>query len=282
MNEEQIAARAACLVAERHRERAGKQFGRWEGLLLALVAIVIAGFFLYPLPLPQKLLLAIGGVCGLRPAHSYFADGIQLPLEARMTGIYGGFALTLGWLLAAKRLGVVRLAGGTTVVLLGGMFLSMVLDGVNSTLAEVGLPHPYISTNITRITTGLLAGVAIAAVLAWLIAALGRPRVTWGSQCLLSSPSALLWPLALATLFGVVVSSEQSWIYYPVVALSVGGLILALSGSLLLPLLLISGLCGQLTAPRQLLAPAAGAMLITFAILAGTAALRWNFGGLFV
>ena len=165
MNEEQIVARAQQLVtARRERRSAPPGISRWA---LALLGLILLAFLLFPAPLPQKLFWAMGGVCGLRPAHSYFAGSVQLPLEARMTGIYGGVSITLGWLLATRRLGATRLGSRAVLALLALMFLSMVADGVNSTFTDIGLAHPYTSTNITRIVTGLLSGVSIAAVLAW-------------------------------------------------------------------------------------------------------------------
>lgn len=105
-----------------------------------------------------------------------------------MTGIYGGVSITLGCLLAQRRLGATRLGSRGVIVLLALMFLTMVADGVNSTVTDLGLAHPYTSTNETRIITGLLSGVSIAAVLAWVVAAVARPqcRRRRSSRCLVS------------------------------------------------------------------------------------------------
>ena len=81
---DQIIARAQGEVASRRaagRER--RWGGRWPWLLSTLVLAVLVAFLAAPQPLPRKLLLAMGGVCGLRPAHSYFAGGIQLTIESR-------------------------------------------------------------------------------------------------------------------------------------------------------------------------------------------------------
>ena len=95
MNEDQIIARAQRDVAARRLAAVEHRWGGpWRLLLPALVLAVLVAFLVAPAPLPRKLLLAMGGVCGLRPTHSYFVGGVQLPLEARMTGIYGGFLLT--------------------------------------------------------------------------------------------------------------------------------------------------------------------------------------------
>lgn len=71
MNEEQIVARAQQVVAARREQRvAPPGGGLWPRLLLGLIAAFLIAFVLYPAPMPQKLLAAMGGVCGLRPSHS--------------------------------------------------------------------------------------------------------------------------------------------------------------------------------------------------------------------
>lgn len=279
MQEDQIIARAQQIVAARKEERrAPLGGGTWVNILLGLVLTVLLAFLIYPAPMPQKLLAAMGGVCGLRPAHSYFAGSIQLPLEARMTGIYGGVSITLGWLLLCRRLGATRAGTRTVLALLAVMFLSMVADGVNSTVTDLGLSHPYPSTNMTRIITGLLSGVSIATVLAWVVATVARPPAK-PPTTLFAHPRELLIPLGLCGLFGLLVVSQQPWGYYPIAVLSVGGIVVALAGALLLPMLLIGGWSDRITTPRQILAPGALALLLAFAVLASLAALRWSMVG---
>lgn len=279
MNEDEIVARAQQIVVARREPRI-TPFGidRWAAVLLVLVAGVLLTFLLYPAPLPEKLLVAMGGVCGLRPSHSYFAGNLQLPLESRMTGIYSGLSITFGWQLLTRRLGATRLGGPAVMSLLALMFLSMVADGMNSTATDLGLTHPYTSTNISRMITGLLSGVSMATILAWLVAAVGRPPEQ-PPTLLFATPRDLLAPLSLCGLFGLLVVSQQPWGYYPIALLSVGGIVLALTSTMLLLVLLFGGWSHRVTAPRQLLAPGAMALLFALAILAGTAALRWSVVG---
>jgi uncharacterized membrane protein len=152
----------------------------------------------------EKLLLAMGGVCGLRPAHSYFAGTTQLPLEARMIGIYGSVSLTFGWLLWKRRLGATRLGTWQTISILGVLFLTMVIDGVNSTLATMGLDAWYTSTNLTRISTGLVSGIGFGAMLIWLLGLATRRPGTLPTNVVHSSME-LLPLLGLNALFGFVV-----------------------------------------------------------------------------
>lgn len=84
---ETIIARAqARIAARRANELAPRNDKPWRWLLPVVVVGVLTAFLFAPGPLPQTVLLAMGGVCGLRPTHSYFAAGVQLPLEARMNG----------------------------------------------------------------------------------------------------------------------------------------------------------------------------------------------------
>ena len=130
---DQILARARGEVASRRAAGVDRRWGgRWAWLLPALVLAVLVAFLAAPQPLPRKLLLAMGGVCGLRPAHSYFAGGIQLPIESRMVGIYGGFLITLTMLLALGRFRAKRLGSRPTIMLLVAFFASMAIDGVRS------------------------------------------------------------------------------------------------------------------------------------------------------
>jgi uncharacterized membrane protein len=75
------------------------------------------------------------GVSAQRPSHSVFVGGEQLPLEARMGGIFLGFlcALLLLWVLGRLRAsqppsGALGLACWALVALTG-------LDGLNAFLA---------------------------------------------------------------------------------------------------------------------------------------------------
>ncbi|MDZ4178446.1 MAG: DUF2085 domain-containing protein [Coriobacteriia bacterium] len=98
------------------------------------------------------------GLCHQLPERSIFAAGIQLPVCARDTGIYMGFAIALGmlWLLGGRRRPTGMPPWPTTLALTFFVLL-MVLDGVTS---YAGLRN---TTNELRMLTGLATGFAIAA-----------------------------------------------------------------------------------------------------------------------
>jgi uncharacterized membrane protein len=277
VNEDQIIARARQEVAARRMQVAEQRWGgRWRWLLPALVLTAIVAFSVAPAPLPRKLLLAMGGVCALRPGHSFFAGGVQLPLESRMTGIYGGFMLTLIVLLAFRRLGARRLGSKLLIGILVLFFTSMALDGINSTLTELGLPHLYTPTNVLRLLTGLLSGVAIAPFLVWLLGIVAAPRTEAPPRAVVRSFWELISPLALNAGFAALVVDGRAVFYYPVALISVLGVVGVLAIVALLVILAIGGLDGRVTHLRQVVAPGALALLIAFAVLGATAARRWT------
>ena len=277
---EQIIARARQEMAARQQVELGRHWGdRWQVLLPGLVLAVLLAFLAAPLPVPRKLLLAMGGVCGLRLAHSYFAGDIQLPLESRMVGIYGGFTLMLIVLLLLRRFGARRLGSRLTIALLASFFASMVVDGINSTLTELGVPHRYQSTNVTRLVTGLLSGIALAPFLIWLLGVVATPPEQDRSRVMLGSPWELLLPLSVSAGFAALVVREQALLYYPIALASVGGVVLSSAMAALLIVLHISGMSGRVARVRQLVAPGALALLLAVAVLAVAATVRWSLTG---
>jgi uncharacterized membrane protein len=278
---EQIVARAQQEVTTRRAAERERQWrGPWRWLLPGLVLTVFLAFLAAPLPLPRKLLVAMGGVCGLRPAHSYFAGEVQLPMEARMVGIYAGFSLTLIVLLVFRRLGARALGNRPTLALLALFFASMAFDGINSTLTELRMPHLYESTNVTRLVTGLLSGIAIAPFLVWLLGVMATPRTSGPMRAVVRSPWELLLSITVCASFGALVMSEQAAFYYPIALLSVGGVVVVLTIVALLIVLRMSGLDGRVTRVRQLGTPGALALLVAFTVLGATAAIRWSAAGI--
>lgn len=276
MQENYILARAQQEVAARRVAEIEQRWGGWKRwALLGGVLILLGGFVAAPGTLPQKLLWSMGGVCNLRPSHSYFAGDVQLPLEARMIGIYGGFMITVLLLLGFGRWEARRLGSPLTIGLLAVMFGSMAFDGVNSTLMEVKLPYLYTTTNSIRLVTGLLSGIAMAPFMVWVANLVLLPRMPRDARTVVRGPWELLVLIAVNAVFGALIMSGLSWLYYPLALLGVGGIIVSLAGVLLLPIVTLSNVAGRITHSRQLVAPASLALILTFAALAGLAALRW-------
>lgn len=102
---------------------------------------------------------AIGyGLCHQLPERSFFGGGYQLPVCARDTGIYFGFALGLLALsLLARRSRPQELPRWPVLIIIGVFIAAMGTDGVTS---YAGLRE---STNDLRLITGLGTGWGLAA-----------------------------------------------------------------------------------------------------------------------
>src|SRR5574341_1780943 len=97
----------------------------WPGVL----AVILASFVLAPWPLLDKL-RAIGyGICPQRVSHSYFLAGRQLPVEARETGMFAGFLLTVLVLAGLGRFRARELRSWPLLVALVLFGFSMAFDG---------------------------------------------------------------------------------------------------------------------------------------------------------
>lgn len=287
MDPHDILARAQQDIAARRttteRQRVAVLAQRWSGwpmwLFPALVGTIILGFLRAPSALPAKLLLSMGGLCGLRPTHSYMAGGVQLPLESRMLGMYAGFLITLVALLAMGRLGARRLGSPWMLVVIGLFFASMIGDGVNSTLMEFKYPHLYLygSTNLHRLVTGLLWGIATASVVVWLMGPL--LPLPLAQAATVHSPWTLLGVVGLNGLFALLVVQEWATFYYPIALLGVVGAVVAMASIPFLILLRTRRIALPLPHPRVVIGPAALAILLGMAVVVGTATLRWTSGG---
>ncbi len=205
------------LVAQRPHSPEG-EIVPWRVLLAVTVATGV--FLLLPGDLRHKAHLVLQGVCAQRPSHSFLFAGQPLPVDARMTGIYLGAASALLWFLLvcrARRPG--RFTRGAWMVLALCIGV-MALDGLNSLATDLAISTPYASTNQTRLATGLLAGVAIGALLSHLvtISLTHRPRGGWPA----APTRSLAPPLVLGTALCALAASGL-----PALALPFTGLILA-------------------------------------------------------
>ncbi len=196
-----------------------------------------------------------------------------------MVGIYGGFLVTFALLLATRRVGARQLGTRRAWSMLAIMFATMVFDGVNSTLMEFGKPHLYTTTNASRLAAGLLSGIAIAPVLLWLLNGVLLPREAVARRAIINSSRYLGLLIAANVAFAAVVVWGQSWLYYPLAVINIGGIVIMLASVALLIVAMASEIDGRVVRLRQLIAPGALALLLAFAVLVGTAALRWSMTG---
>lgn len=201
----------------------------WLLIALGVAYIVaLAGLVFFPgASLMDRLRALDGGVCAQLPSHSYFPDNDQLPLCARCTGMYLGFACTFLVLWARGRLRSAQLPGKWAAIILGLAVLFLAEDGFNSLFNDLGLPHLYQPLNWLRLATGLGTGAAMAAFILPIANTLiwrhedERPSFASLRQLALLAPVLLL---AFAA-----VNSQPSILLYPIAVLSSAGLVVALS-----------------------------------------------------
>jgi len=111
----------------------------------------------------MSLLWAIAfGICPQRSSHSLFLGGQQMPIEARMAGMFGGFVIGAAYFAAMGRGRAWRTPSTRMAIILVGFVALMGIDGVNAFLYDVRLPHLYAPNLYLRLGTGLLTGLTFA------------------------------------------------------------------------------------------------------------------------
>src|SRR4051812_39235442 len=91
-------------------------------ILAGTIWLVLLGLLLlWPGDLLSKITWLSSGVCPQRSGHSYFFDGRQMPLEARMVGIFGGYFVSLIGLWLVGRGRALQLPRRSLTIVLGGL-----------------------------------------------------------------------------------------------------------------------------------------------------------------
>ena len=243
-------------------------------LALAFLGALAALAWLPGATLIERLRALDAGICAQNPGHSFFPAGQQLPLCARNTGIYGGFAATFLTLLGTGRMRASSFPSRTVALILGLAVLLMAVDGFNSLFLDLGLPHPYQPHNLLRLATGLGTGVAMCAFIVPVANALIWKREDERSS--FGSPRALALMVPVLLLVFLAVGSQVALLLYPIALLSTGGLVMALSLVNLAFLLGVSGKVGRISTWRQLVPVFALALALALAELVALSLLKMS------
>jgi uncharacterized membrane protein len=223
------------------------------------------GFFLSPWPLEAKTHAALHGLCAQIPSHTFVMGDSPLPFDARMTGIYGGFLICFVWL--AIRTNGFRFAAipPLRVIALLITFVGLMgVDGTNSLLLDLRLPHLYTPDNLFRIITGSLSGVSLATVVGYLLAVTLWKNADYGRPVISSVRDGLMLVLLTVPFIGMVLSGA-SWLYEPVaIALLISAVIVVASLTFVLLLLVTKRDCRYTT-----FAQTDGAMAVALVIGVG-------------
>lgn len=143
---------------------------------------------------------AMGWFCHQLPERSLMVEGMQLPLCARCTGLYGGFALGLLCQVGAGHAGVQFASRVRAIAVLA--LAVLVLQGAGERWAGMN------STNPTRLLLGLAGGTALSVLLVPYSKA-GRelPDPAMGTISWQTFVWLFVWLALVLCLFG----SQNSW-----------------------------------------------------------------------
>jgi uncharacterized membrane protein len=166
------------------------------------------------------------GINAQRPEHSLFIAGTQLPLEARIGGIFSGLVVALVYVAAIGRSRALRYPPRNPALLLIAFPVLMGLDGINALLFDLGSPYLYPPSNRLRFATGLLTGLSLAV---FVVPSLSS--VLWAEgepEAAVESIVDVLGPVGLLALIWVLIVSDLAVLLAPAALLFLLGAVLAL------------------------------------------------------
>lgn len=246
-----------------------KAYWLWAGV--ALVASV--AFFASPGSYEGTSYAILHGLCAQTPSHTIKFGDSPLPFDARMTGIYSGFLVTLGSIFVRGALFRYGNPPKWIVATLAALVLAMAVDGFNSLLTDLGVWHPYVSGNAMRVLTGYGAGSALAVALGWLVASsawnLGSPDVAVGRR------EDLLIPVGGLLCFGSVLAWSPGWLHFPVSLTLVVSAWLTVTLLMLVIVLLGLRLDARVRSFGELHVPVAISALLALSVMIGLASARF-------
>lgn len=247
----------------------------WPAVFVALCVLPIFVFLMLPWSLEGKALAVLHGLCAQQPGHSFYFGETRLPFDARMTGIYGGFALTSLYFVARGRWGRGGLPSIGVALVLVGFVVALGIDGVNSTLRDMGQWHAYVPMNGLRLATGLLTGVSLAAFI-WLLVgqiALRQSRRT--DQPVIEGFRDVVAILAILGIYAAIVLTNWEPLHWLLSLFLIVAAVTALTGLSLAFVLLVGRRENLASSVSQLAGPATAALLAAFTVMALTSGSRF-------
>ena len=245
----------------------------WRYAFLGLAGTLLVGLLAWPgAPLQWKMFAVVHGVCA--QAHTVDMAGLRLPLCARNTGIYSGFLVTILYLLALGRRRAAKLPPWPILITLLLFVAIMGVDGVNSMLVDMFLPHLYTPQNELRTLTGLGAGVAMA-VLIFLILNISLRRDPDTEQRIIGSWVELAGVLLINFLLLAAMYGNVAIMFWPIAITAWLGITGVLYSVNVLLTALFMGYEGKVTRAIQLARPATLALVFTLVELGALSAARF-------
>jgi uncharacterized membrane protein len=194
-------------------------------VLLGGIALLSLGILTAPGQGIEPLRFLTAAVCALQADRQIALGGMTLPLCFRCTGIYLGVASSLSYLVIVRR-GHWGWPRPFALLLLVGFILAVIVDGLNSLLADLHEPTLYAPQNSLRLATGLFAGIALG------VSVSGLTRLFVGASASPAGPLrardiAAMLAFATAGSGGIVVQAGS--LAYPIGLVSALGVVAALT-----------------------------------------------------
>jgi uncharacterized membrane protein len=181
----------------------------------------------------------LNGVSSQRPSHSVFLGGEQLPLEARMAGIFLGFLCAVALLVVLGRLRASQPPGGALGFACWALVALTGFDGLNAFFFDGNLPHLYAPNTTLRLLSGLAAGLGLGLLAVPVVASVVWSRAT--DDASIEDPIELLSGLALAGLVGGLVLAGAGVMMWPVALGMLAGVVVAFGIANLYVVVLVTG-----------------------------------------
>jgi uncharacterized membrane protein len=268
MARQEIAARKVQASAERKAHESP-----WRYAFVGLVGTLLLGLIAWPgMPLDRKMYSVVHGVCA--QIHNVQVGGLDLPLCARNTGIYSSFLITSLYLLVLGRHRAAKLPQWPLTIALILFVAIMAVDGLNSMMVDMFMPHLYTPQNWIRTLTGIGMGISIAAIML-LILNVSLRRDADNQQRIIGSWLELGGALLINGLVWVAIYGNVGIMYWPVAIMAW----LGITGVLYCVNLLLTALFmryeGMVTQVVQLAKPASFALVFTLIELGALSAARF-------
>ena len=154
-------------------------------------------------------------VCHQLPSRSIFIDGVKMPVDARMTGMFVGFVITIVFLLFLYS----RASSmpPRNIIIIGIVSIAfLAFDGITS------YAHLRETNNVIRLSTGFPVGIFMALMLQ---SAFNDTKTDATEQKVLSSTKHQIWLLAITLVTFALIIGRFSFLKYVLPPLIIAGVI---------------------------------------------------------
>ena len=240
---------------------------RWERAFIGVSVVAVAVFLLLPGSLEGKALAALHGLCAQQPTHSLYFGDQRLPFDARMTGIYGGFAIASLYMLARGRWRAGLIPPLSVAIAMATFIVLLAVDGFNSLLLDVRMWHAYEPHNAVRLATGLLVGTSLALFVWMLVSQVGFAREARRRCAPITGLADLGVLLVAQAAFGALVDLRFDILRVPLTFLLLEAALVAVTGLTLAFVLLLGRAENVARRTRDLAAHATIALIIALVVV---------------